>query len=217
MIVQDDRGSLLTKGSLYNHFYRADARHEISCRKTRIFVSQSVPSGSLWMGLAELLRNLQKKNSILQKNWVLWLNAQNRNRTSDTWIFSPLLYQLSYLGIKVHLSDARFIISYKAGLVNHFFYGFSCFSAKKRAKPALRPKQYRISPVYRASGIRVLLSWLLLSALSGALHSCLWFFWEEFCLFRKHIFSACWYPCNQLLLLYLHSTGKRVFFCDHVF
>ena len=25
--------------------------------------------------------------------------AQNRNRTSDTWIFSPLLYQLSYLGI----------------------------------------------------------------------------------------------------------------------
>ena len=33
MIVQDDRGSLLTKGSLCNHFYRADARHEISCRK----------------------------------------------------------------------------------------------------------------------------------------------------------------------------------------
>ena len=25
-------------------------------------------------------------------------NAQNRNRTSDTGIFSPLLYQLSYLG-----------------------------------------------------------------------------------------------------------------------
>ena len=24
--------------------------------------------------------------------------AQNRNRTSDTRIFSPLLYQLSYLG-----------------------------------------------------------------------------------------------------------------------
>ena len=104
MIVQDDRGSLLTKGSLYNHFYRADARHEISCRKTRIFVSQSVPSGSLWMGLAELLRNLQKKNSILQKNWVLWLNAQNRNRTSDTRIFSPLLYQLSYLGIDLKIS-----------------------------------------------------------------------------------------------------------------
>ena len=27
-------------------------------------------------------------------------NAQNRNRTSDTRIFSPLLYQLSYLGLQ---------------------------------------------------------------------------------------------------------------------
>ncbi len=26
------------------------------------------------------------------------ISAQNRNRTSDTWIFSPLLYRLSYLG-----------------------------------------------------------------------------------------------------------------------
>ena len=26
-------------------------------------------------------------------------NAQNRNRTSDTRIFSPLLYRLSYLGM----------------------------------------------------------------------------------------------------------------------
>ena len=26
-------------------------------------------------------------------------SAQNRNRTSDTRIFSPLLYQLSYLGL----------------------------------------------------------------------------------------------------------------------
>jgi hypothetical protein len=24
-------------------------------------------------------------------------NGQSRNRTGDTWIFSPLLYQLSYL------------------------------------------------------------------------------------------------------------------------
>ena len=30
-------------------------------------------------------------------------NAQSRNRTSDTRIFSPLLYQLSYLGIH-HIS-----------------------------------------------------------------------------------------------------------------
>ncbi len=28
-------------------------------------------------------------------------NAQSRNRTSDTRIFSPLLYQLSYLGILI--------------------------------------------------------------------------------------------------------------------
>ena len=28
-------------------------------------------------------------------------DAQSRNRTSDTRIFSPLLYQLSYLGILV--------------------------------------------------------------------------------------------------------------------
>ena len=28
-------------------------------------------------------------------------NAQSRNRTSDTGIFSPLLYQLSYLGLKL--------------------------------------------------------------------------------------------------------------------
>ena len=32
-----------------------------------------------------------------QKNEIK--NAQSRNRTSDTRIFSPLLYQLSYLGI----------------------------------------------------------------------------------------------------------------------
>src|SRR6516162_1745012 len=26
-----------------------------------------------------------------------WVHGQSRNRTGDTWIFSPLLYQLSYL------------------------------------------------------------------------------------------------------------------------
>ena len=31
-------------------------------------------------------------------NWANTPYAQNRNRTSDTRIFSPLLYQLSYLG-----------------------------------------------------------------------------------------------------------------------
>ena len=81
MIVQDDRGSLLTKGSLYNHFYRADARHEISCRKARIFVSQSVQSGSLWMGMAELL--LYASVTILQNlvpvtiHRLIWSFASN--------------------------------------------------------------------------------------------------------------------------------------------
>ena len=30
---------------------------------------------------------------------LVWDGAQGRNRTTDTWIFSPLLYQLSYLGL----------------------------------------------------------------------------------------------------------------------
>ena len=34
-------------------------------------------------------------------------NAQSRNRTSDTRIFSPLLYQLSYLGIRLKKSELR--------------------------------------------------------------------------------------------------------------
>ena len=33
---------------------------------------------------------------------MLLSSAQSRNRTSDTRIFSPLLYQLSYLGIGLH-------------------------------------------------------------------------------------------------------------------
>ena len=34
--------------------------------------------------------------------WVshlFWIGAQGRNRTTDTRIFSPLLYRLSYLGV----------------------------------------------------------------------------------------------------------------------
>ena len=33
--------------------------------------------------------------------------AQSRNRTSDTGIFSPLLYQLSYLGVSFSASERR--------------------------------------------------------------------------------------------------------------
>jgi hypothetical protein len=35
--------------------------------------------------------------------------AQSRNRTSDTGIFSPLLYQLSYLGIALAFKEPRVI------------------------------------------------------------------------------------------------------------
>ena len=37
-------------------------------------------------------------------------NAQNRNRTSDTRIFSPLLYQLSYLGRNTEFSEVRVLL-----------------------------------------------------------------------------------------------------------
>lgn len=43
--------------------------------------------------------------------------AQGRNRTSDTGIFSPLLYQLSYLGGEVRpLGEGRFILEKAAGV-----------------------------------------------------------------------------------------------------
>ena len=35
-------------------------------------------------------------------------DAQSRNRTSDTRIFSPLLYQLSYLGKKKKIAGIGF-------------------------------------------------------------------------------------------------------------
>ena len=44
----------------------------------------------------EMFYNYTKKKKYRQS--VLLKCAQSRNRTSDTRIFSPLLYQLSYLG-----------------------------------------------------------------------------------------------------------------------
>ncbi len=51
-------------------------------------------------------------------------NAQNRNRTSDTRIFSPLLYQLSYLGIAyslVHCFTTKCILHDFSTSVKTFF------------------------------------------------------------------------------------------------
>ena len=41
----------------------------------------------------------KKLSQITAKAFYYIKNAQSRNRTSDTRIFSPLLYRLSYLGI----------------------------------------------------------------------------------------------------------------------
>ena len=37
--------------------------------------------------------------------WRCGPGAEGRTRTADTWIFSPLLYQLSYLGRELPLLD----------------------------------------------------------------------------------------------------------------
>ena len=49
-------------------------------------------------------------------------SAQNRNRTSDTRIFSPLLYQLSYLGGNTEFSEIRALLYMELPeFVNLFF------------------------------------------------------------------------------------------------
>ena len=45
----------------------------------------------------------EKSPDINQNFW----DAQSRNRTSDTRIFSPLLYRLSYLGLGIDLTLVR--------------------------------------------------------------------------------------------------------------
>lgn len=40
------------------------------------------------------------------------MSAQGRNRTSDTGIFSPLLYQLSYLGVGVTCRESAALLPY---------------------------------------------------------------------------------------------------------
>ena len=48
------------------------------------------------------------------------VNAQSRNRTSDTRIFSPLLYQLSYLGIDGDNYHGFYIIIVGGGMQEIF-------------------------------------------------------------------------------------------------
>ena len=44
----------------------------------------------------EFNRESQLKNKLAETNLII--GAESQNRTGDTRIFSPLLYQLSYLG-----------------------------------------------------------------------------------------------------------------------
>ena len=47
--------------------------------------------------------------------------AQGRNRTTDTRIFSPLLYQLSYLGVSIWVRQVA-AISCERALIGKFLY-----------------------------------------------------------------------------------------------
>ena len=74
------------------------------------------------------------KASVLPLNYtrtyiIFQASAQNRNRTSDTRIFSPLLYQLSYLGISTFpLASPATIIVYNIELyLSTPFFNFFIF------------------------------------------------------------------------------------------
>ena len=54
------------------------------------------------------IREVLGKNRADESSETLNMNgAQGRNRTTDTRIFSPLLYRLSYLGIAIICGMAR--------------------------------------------------------------------------------------------------------------
>ncbi len=59
-----------------------------------------------------LARTGEKKPT--ENGWFLKLGGQARNRTTDTRIFNPLLYQLSYL------ADKDIILARRHRLVNQF-------------------------------------------------------------------------------------------------
>ena len=52
----------------------------------------------------------------------LMRNAQNRNRTSDTRIFSPLLYQLSYLGRHHQILSDTYVLLHIAFVSQHWLF-----------------------------------------------------------------------------------------------
>ena len=74
--------------------------------------------------------------------------AQNRNRTSDTWIFSPLLYQLSYLGVRsIFYEAARDRDRTGTGVTPQDFKSCASANSATRANLALfQPLNYYTKP-----------------------------------------------------------------------
>ena len=66
-----------------------------------IVMAESTKERILRMALELFAQNGYLGTSMNDIAGQLGFTNQNRNRTSDTRIFSPLLYQLSYLGVMV--------------------------------------------------------------------------------------------------------------------
>ena len=79
---------------IWKHGHGAKERPEAPCSTSRT-APQETSDESASVRVISALREGQTPSnlSILKED-----GAQGRNRTSDTRIFSPLLYQLSYLG-----------------------------------------------------------------------------------------------------------------------
>ena len=56
------------------------------------------------------------KVALYRMSYIRTVGASGRNRTSDTRIFSPLLYQLSYLGIEKGSDEISTLLATRKGL-----------------------------------------------------------------------------------------------------
>ena len=74
-------------------------------------------------------QHLEPKSSV-SSSWTTGaLNgALRRDRTADTWIFNPLLYQLSYKGINSYLSSQISILIRRSSIDKLHFFPFDVFS-----------------------------------------------------------------------------------------
>jgi hypothetical protein len=90
---------LLSKSNLGRHLL-----HSGTIRK--IHVAMASAATATWLA----------NEFILEK--TAWGHGWGRNRTGDTWIFSPLLYQLSYPAV-VAMKDAVSLISVNPSVVHN--------------------------------------------------------------------------------------------------